>query len=357
VADNTAERANARRKRAIAIASGDSSLLPAGQPLPEFLRAQERASKAYRLAIVLAPGFALMSFASIVEPFRGANRLSALDLYQWRLFGPEDGMVESNSGISVQAETIERMRHDEFDLVIFCAGSHIERKRHRNLEAAARQIAARGIGLAAVSTASFLLARAGVLANRRATVHWDYADTFAETFPDVELSNNLFVLDGRILTCAGATAALDLMLQIIACHHGRELSRQISGQFLHGGIRPAADDQRRMLLGAGVTNALIQRAVQLMEQSIEEPMTQFELARKVGVSQRQLERLCRRYLGATPARYYAQLRLERARRMLRQTELPIAEIAIACGFVSLSHFSKVYRRQFGSSPRADRRPI
>ena len=335
---------------------GESSLLPPGRPTPDFLTSRKGLAEPFRLAIVILPGFALMSFASIVEPFRGANRLTNKEYYRWRLFGPEGGMVESNSGISVQTDAIDSLHHGEFDMAILCAGSHIEHRRYRNVEAMARRLGAQGLALTAVSTASFVLARAGLLAERRCTVHWDYADTFAEKFPDIELSNNLFVLDGRILTCAGATAALDLMLQLIACHYGRELSRQISGQFLHGGIRPAADDQRRMLLGVGVTNALIQRAVLLMEESIEEPMAQFDLARKVGVSQRQLERLCRRYLGATPARYYAQLRLDRARRMLRQTELPIAEIAIACGFVSLSHFSKVYRRQFGCSPRSDRRP-
>ncbi len=344
------------RKRPRPPALAESSLLPLGQPAPEFLAPRGAGAAPFRLAIGVLPGFALMSFASIVEPFRGANRSSGKELYRWRLFGPEGGMIDSNSGISVQAEAIESISHEDFDLAILCAGSHIERKRYRNVEAAFRRWAQRGLPLAAISTASFVFARAGLLANRRCTVHWDYADSFAETFPEIELSNHLFVLDGRILTCAGATAALDLMLQMITCHHGRELSRQISGQFLHGGIRPAADDQRRMLLGVGVTNALIQRAVLLMEESIEEPMAQFELARKVGVSQRQLERLCRRYLGATPARYYGQLRLDRARRMLRQTELPIAEIAIACGFVSLSHFSKVYRRQFGCSPRSDRRP-
>ena len=324
--------------------------------MPDFLKSRKAPGEPFSLAIVILPGFALMSFASIVEPFRGANRLSGKELYRWRLFGHEGGMVESNSGISVQAEAIDGIAQGDFDMAILCAGSHIEHRRYRNVEAAARRLGARGVVLAAVSTASFVLARAGLLLGRKCTVHWDYADTFAETFPEIELSNNLFVLDGRIVTCAGATAALDLMLQLITCHHGCELSRQISGQFLHGGIRPAADDQRRMLLGVGVTNALIQRAVTLMEESIEEPMAQFDLARKVGVSQRQLERLCRRYLGATPARYYAQLRLDRARRMLRQTELAIAEIAIACGFVSLSHFSKVYRRQFGCSPRSDRRP-
>lgn len=344
-----------RGSRPMSPGSFESALSGARGPVPEFLKPRS-ASEPFRLGLVLIPGFALMSFASIVEPFRGANRLTGQVLYRWRLFGPEDGMVESNSGISVSAEGVGRLDAAEFDLVIICAGSHAEHKRFRNVEGMMRRLSAGGTPLAAISTASFVLARAGLLKGKRCTVHWDYAETFAESFPEIELCNDLFVIDGRLMTCAGATAALDMMLQLIGCHHGKDLPRQISGQFLHGGIRPAADDQRRMLLGVGVTNALIQRAVVLMESTIEEPISQFDLAKQVGVSQRQLERLCKRYLGTTPARYHAQLRLDRARRMLRQTEMPIAEIAIACGFVSLSHFSKVYRRQFGCSPRSDRRP-
>ena len=218
-----------------------------------------------------------------------------------------------------------------------------------------RRLARRNVALAAVSTGSFVLARAGLLSDRRCTVHWDYADSFAEAFPDIALCNDLFVVDGSILTCAGATAALDMMLQLIGAHHGQDLARQISGQFLHGGIRAAADDQRRMLLGMGVTNSVVQKAVSLMEAALEEPVPLTELTLRTGVSKRQLERLCRRYLGATPAQYYVQLRLERARRMLRQTDLSVAEVAIACDFVSLSHFAKVYRRHYGLSPREDRK--
>ena len=328
--------------------------------LPEFLKPRAGNAAPFRLAVILVPGFALMSFASVIEPVRGANRLSRRDLYRWRLFAPESemtegGMVESNSGITVAAAPVTALDQDGFDIVVVCAASHAEHRRFRGVEEMLRRLARRNVALAAVSTGSFVLARAGLLADRRCTVHWDYADSFAEAFPDSHLCNDLFVVDGSILTCAGATAALDMMLQLIGAHYGQELARQISGQFLHGGIRAAADDQRRMLLGMGVTNSVVQKAVSLMEGAIEEPLALGELTKRTGVSQRQLERLCRRYLGTTPAQYYVQLRLERARRMLRQTDLSVAEVAIACGFVSLSHFAKVYRRHYGCSPREDRK--
>jgi transcriptional regulator GlxA family with amidase domain len=323
--------------------------------LPDFLKPRTNAKAPFRVAVILVPGFALMSFASVIEPVRGANRLSDSRFYDWELFAPEGGMVESNSGITVAAAPVAALEQGHFDLVVVCAASHAEQRRFRAVEEVLRRLARRNVALAAVSTGSFVLARAGLLTDRRCTVHWDYADSFAEAFPDIALCNDLFVVDGSILTCAGATAALDMMLQLIGAHHGQELARQISGQFLHGGIRAAADDQRRMLLGMGVTNSVVQKAVSLMEAAIEEPVALSELTRRTGVSQRQLERLCKRYLGATPAQYYVQLRLERARRMLRQTDMSVAEVAIACGFVSLSHFAKVYRRHYGLSPREDRK--
>jgi transcriptional regulator GlxA family with amidase domain len=323
--------------------------------LPDFLKPRTNNAAPFRVAVILVPGFALMSFASVIEPIRGANRLSGTHFYDWELFAPEGGMVDSNSGITVAAASVAGLEQGQFDLVVVCAASHAEQRRFRAVEDVVRRLARRNVALAAVSTGSFILARAGLLAERRCTVHWDYADSFAEAFPDCAVCNDLFVVDGSILTCAGATAALDMMLQLIGAHHGQELARQISGQFLHGGIRAAADDQRRMLLGMGVTNSVVQKAVAFMEAAIEEPVALTELTRRTGVSQRQLERLCKRYLGATPAQYYVQLRLERARRMLRQTDMSVAEVAIACGFVSLSHFAKVYRRHYGLSPREDRK--
>jgi transcriptional regulator GlxA family with amidase domain len=323
--------------------------------LPDFLKPRTNAKAPFRVAVILVPGFALMSFASVIEPVRGANRLSGSKFYEWELFAPEGGMVESNSGITVAAAPVSALEQSSFDLVVVCAASHAEQRRFRAVEETLRRLSRRNVALAAVSTGSFVLARAGLLTDRRCTVHWDYADSFAEAFPDIALCNDLFVVDGSILTCAGATAALDMMLQLIGAHHGQDLARQISGQFLHGGIRAAADDQRRMLLGMGVTNSVVQKAVSLMEAAIEEPVPLGELTQRTGVSQRQLERLCKRYLGATPAQYYVQLRLERARRMLRQTDMSVAEVAIACGFVSLSHFAKVYRRHYGLSPREDRK--
>ena len=104
----------------------------------------------------------------------------------------------------------------------------------------------------------------------------------------------------------------------------------------------------------GVHHPKLIRAVEIMEANIEEPLRQEALAGRIGLSRRQLERLFRRHLGRTPAQFYLESRLERARHLIHQTDLPIMSIACATGFVSASHFSTCYRQMFGKTPRAER---
>lgn len=319
-----------------------------------FLTARTAASPAFHLALLLVPGFALMSFASMIEPARGANRMSGKSLYDWTLYSAEGGEVLSNSGIGLQTRPLSELRIDAIDMLVVCAATEGELYRDLDTEAMLRRLQRHGVAVGAVSTGSFLLARAGLLKDRRCTVHWDYQESFHEAFPEYRLCDDLFVIDDGVVTCAGATAALDLMLQVIRSHHGPDLARSIAQQFLHGAIRASVEDQRDMRHRLGIANPVVLRAVSLMEATLEEPVPPHSLAAAVGVSQRQLERLCNRYLGCTPARYHMRLRLERARRMLRQTSLSIAEVAVACGFVALSHFAKAYRHQFGCRPRDDR---
>lgn len=328
----------------------------AGERHKNFLAARPAGAPAFHLGLLLVPGFALMSFASVIEPARGANRMSGKALYDWTLFSAQGGEVLSNSGIGLQTQPLSEMRLDNLDMLIVCAGTQGEQYHDLEVAACLRRLRRHGVAVGAVSTGTFILARAGILQGRRCTVHWDYLDSFQEAFPEHELCHDLFVIDDGIVTCAGATSALDLMLQTIRSHQGPELARSIAEQFLHGSIRASADDQRNMRHRMGVANPVVLRAIELMEQTVEEPVPPHYLASQVGVSQRQLERLCKRHLGCTPARYHMRLRLERARRMLRQTSLSVAEVAVACGFVALSHFAKAYRHNFGCRPRDDRRP-
>jgi transcriptional regulator GlxA family with amidase domain len=312
------------------------------------------AGPAFNVGVLLVPGFPLLSLAAIVEPMRGANRHFGRDLYQWTLLSPQRGDVASNSGVAVQTSPLSEMRCDGLDMMVVCSGIQGERYHDPAVVGLLRRLHRHQVAIAAVNTGSFILAQAGLLRNRRCTVHWEYADSFQEKFPEQDLCEDLFVFDGDVVTCAGETAALDFMLQMIRSHHGGEMTRAIAAGFLHTTVRAPSHDQREMRHRAGTTNTVVLLAIELMEKTIEEPVPPRSIGEKIGVSQRQLERLFNRHLGCTPARYNMRLRLDRARRMLRQTDLSVAEVAVACGFVALSHFAKVYHRTFGCRPSRDR---
>ncbi|WP_157957121.1 GlxA family transcriptional regulator, partial [Salinicola salarius] len=168
-------------------------------------------------------------------------------------------------------------------------------------------------------------------------------------------STRLFSIDRDRFTASGGTAPLDMMLNMIGRDHGRELSAAISEMFIYERVRGEEDQQRVPLKHVlGTTQPKLLEIVALMEANIEEPIELDELASYVDVSRRQLERLFQRHLHCSPSRYYLKLRLTRARQLLKQTPLPIIEIASACGFVSTPHFSKCYREYFGTPPREDR---
>src|SRR3546814_413756 len=165
-----------------------------------------------------------------------------------------------------------------------------------------------------------------------------------EAFPDRDATSELFEIDRKRFSCSGGTAALDMMLHLIALQHGHELAAAVSDQFIHERIR-GRHDQQRMALPArlGIRHPKLVAVIRKMEGSLEEPISRADLADSVDLSSRQLERLFRKYLRRTPTRYYLELRLNRARLLLLQTDMSVLDVALACGFVSASHFSKCYR--------------
>jgi transcriptional regulator GlxA family with amidase domain len=209
--------------------------------------------------------------------------------------------------------------------------------------------------IGAVNLGSYLLARAGLLDGYRCTVHWENLSGFTEAFPHLEATSEIFEIDRDRFTCSGGMAAFDLMLHAIAGQHGFALASAVSDQFIHERIRDKRDRQRMALPARlGIRHPKLLAAIRRMEENLEETVSRAELARTVKVSPRQLERLFRKYLGRTPTRFYLELRLDKARRLLQQTEMTVLDVALACGFVSASHFSKCYRERFVKTPRAER---
>ena len=194
-----------------------------------------------------------------------------------------------------------------------------------------------------------------MLDGKKCTIHWENYDSFTEEYDDVELTKAVYVIDGNRFTSAGGTSSLDLMLKLMATRDGEEIANWVADQCLHTNIRTERDEQRLSIpTRIGVRHPKLSTVIQMMEGNIEEPVSPSILAQDVGMSTRQLERLFSRYLNRSPKRYYMELRLQKARNLLMQTEMSVINVALACGFASPSHFSKCYRTQYDTTPYRER---
>ncbi|MEL6585823.1 MAG: GlxA family transcriptional regulator [Pseudomonadota bacterium] len=325
----------------------------AAQTTPRAIRI-DAPVKPQHFVFVLLDQFTLLCFASAVDALRIANRMSGVELYSWELAGQGGETVSCSAGTSfVLDRDLEDVGRDDTLLVV--GGMEVAQATTKRLVGWLRREARRGITIGGLCTASWTLATAGLLEGKRATIHWENHDSFAEEFPEIELTKSVFTVDGKRITTAGGTASVDLMLHLIATDHGEELASLVADQLIYSSIRTDQDTQRLSIpTRIGVRHPRLSTVIRMMEQNIEEPMSPSVLASDVGMSTRQLERLFRRYLNRSPKRYYMELRLGKARNLLMQTDMSIINVALACGFTSPSHFSKCYRAQYGTTPYRER---
>ncbi len=310
--------------------------------------------RTYRVGFLLTPDFSLMCFANTLDALRAANRYTDAPAYEWEYITGDFKPTASSSGVEVNP-TVTMEDVAALDRLIVVGGFDIEHYGDEQTCSWLRRMARSGCAMGAISTGSYVLARAGLLDGYRCTVHWEYADSFAESFPALNASSDLYVIDGDRFTCSGGTASLDMMLIFIADEHNRELSLAVAENFVHSEIRDHSDHQRLALQNRlGVSHPKVLAAVSLMEEALEETLHLQEIAGRLGITARQLQRLFHSHVGCSPYRYYLEARLERARRMLWFTSMPVLHVAVACGFASASHFSKAYRQRYDLSPRADR---
>lgn len=303
---------------------------------------------------LLLPQFSMIAFAAAIEPLRLANRVSRRQLYAWRTVSACGGPIAASNGCPVAAEGgLDDLPRDSS--VVVCSGLGLKDAVTRPVLTWLRKQSRRGIAMGAVCTGTYILARAGLLDGRRCTIHWENQAAFGEEFPETDLCNLLYVTDDGTFTCAGGTAAADMMLHLIAEDHGPELSSLVADSLVHAPVRGDADEQRLSVPARiGVRHPKLVSVIQTMEKNTEDPISPSELARNMSMSTRQLERLFRRYLNRSPKRYYMELRLEKARNLLLQTNMSVINVALACGFTSPSHFSKCYRSHFNRTPYRER---
>ncbi len=311
-------------------------------------------AKPRRFVFVLLENFTMLCFSCALESLRIANRMAGKQLYDWTLIGEGGEEVRCSAGTGFRLDAgLEEMSRD--DTILICGGIDVQAASTKKVLNWIRREARRGATIGGLCTAGYTLAKAGLLDGKKATIHWENQDSFTEEFDEVELTKSVFVVDGNRITTAGGTASIDLMLKIIAEDHSEELANSVADQLIYTSIRTDQDTQRLSVpTRIGVRHPKLSQVIQMMEQNIEEPISPSILAKDVGMSTRQLERLFRRYLNRSPKRYYMELRLQKARNLLMQTDMSVINVALACGFASPSHFSKCYRAHYDTTPYRER---
>lgn len=299
---------------------------------------------------LLIRGYSQLGFACALEALSLANRHPSGDVsYSWRLIS-EDGLpVAAYNGVTAQVDSgLTDLRREE--TLIVCAGEAVGEGSTRKIVNWLRRETRKGLHFGALSSGTYTLALANLISGKRVTTHWEYRAALAELLPDVIIEDSIFSIDGRVFTSAGGAAALDLMLHRVHADHGPDIATWVADQMVYSSPRGQAAAQRMSMAVGGVRNSKLALSLQIMQNNIEDPLTPDEIAGVVRISTRQMERLFSKHLGLSPKRYYLQMRLDKARELLRQTTLSVTEICVACGFRSPSHFSKSYRAAFGVSP-------
>ena len=308
-----------------------------------------------RYAFLLLPNYSLIAVANALEALRMANRVAGRDVYEWCLATLDGRTAAASSGLEL-GPTVALEKSGKPEILFVCGGIGVREAVTPPLLAALRRFSERKVGLGALCTGGYALARAGLLDHYRATIHWENLPALREEFPRVLLNDQVFSIDRDRYTASGGTAPLDLMLNLIRLKHGPRISQQVSEQFVLERVRDAEDRQvvpLRARLGSSHRGMI--EVARLMEEHIEKPLSLKDIARSTGLSRRQIERLFRRHLDCVPKRYYLELRLRRARELLLQTAMPIMDVTTSCGFKSPPHFSRCYRTLFGHPPSAERR--
>lgn len=306
------------------------------------------------IGFLLTEHFSLIALAAVLEPLRRANQFSGRSLYRWQTLTTDGRPVRASNGMLVSPDGAASSEPG-LDALIICGGDARPHASNPEQVRLLQNQAARGVHLGALGSGSWVLANAGLLNGYECSTSWELKVDMCEAFPKVLLSSQQYVLDRDRYTAASSGAGLEMMLQLIGRGHGLALADAISETLVLEQVRskpvPGRTSFPQVL---GRVPSKLQEVLTLMEANLQEPIELDQLASFVELSRRQLERLFCQYMDCSPSRYYLKLRLIQARQMLTQMALPIVDVALGCGFVSASHFSKCYHNHFGVAPSNER---
>lgn len=298
--------------------------------------------------ILVMPDSNAFSLAACVDPMRAANRRAGQPLFSWTFLSAQGGQVPLTAGFDIATHPLPD--HATFDILMIVAGFRLEEQARPALLSRLRRLAPGLRAMAGIDGGSWFLARAGLLDGHSATTHWEDLETFAARFPAIDVRRDRYVISGRMLTTGGAAPCLDMMLELIGARHGAELSLRVAGAFLYEPLHaPTVPQQSLPAARIARDDPALGQAIALMEAQIEHPPPIAAIARALGLSQRRLEMLFSDRLATSPGRFFLDLRLDEARRMVTDTRLALHEIALRTGFSSQMAFARAFRARFATT--------
>lgn len=300
-----------------------------------------------KIGVLLFDGFSNHCLANTVEPMRAANMLSGKTLYEWAFLSLDGAAVRSSSQLPVTPH--RRLSEFTGDMLVVMPSYGFKGHAGWQTQSALRAAAKRFGTVCGMDTGSWLMAEAGLLEGHRATIHWEELMAFAERFPDVSAERERFVIDGSRVTCSGAMAAFDLVMFLIGRDFGQALALEVAQLFM------TRDSARSHEGGATFAGRVVNRALAVMQDHLEEPLPLPEVARRAGVTQKTLAARMLAELGATPAMVYRRLRLNLARKLVVDTDLSVAEVALRSGYGDPAAMTRAFRAEFDTTPQALRK--
>jgi len=308
-------------------------------------------NKPLKVTLLLLPESSMMTLASLIDPMRAANRLSDKNYFRWKIMTPDGESAELTCGISIAADG-ELTEQSQGDALVIIAGFNHHRYVDKRCLKLLNKLAPGFKSIGGVEAGVQVLARAGLLDGKRVTTHWEDFEDFANQYRNLTVCTDRFVIDGSVFTTGGASPTFDFMLHLIRSRFGYPLALEVASVFIYDETHASSDAQPLVSKGQ-LTNSepRVTKAIDLMESHIDEPKSIAAIASRLLVSTRTLENLFSKTLGSSPGAYYLRLRLQSARKMVLDTNLPMQEIAVRCGFNDLSSFSRSFKLHYRIAPR------
>jgi transcriptional regulator GlxA family with amidase domain len=310
----------------------------------------------FKVAILLLEQFAMLAFSSTIEPLREANSVAGRRVYEWKVLSHDGRPVRASNGLTLNVDgSIEDVTFCQMAIVVSSFDPQLYTT--RGMLAWLRRLARQGAAVGAVETGTYVLARARLLDHYNATIHWENMESFVDEFPKVRITGRIFEIDRNRFSASGAAAAMDMMLHFIAQHLGRPIASAVAEEFIYNRMRGPENPQRlEVAERMNARHPRVKRLLKMLDSHLEDRLNVAQMAASERVSEREVRRLFQIHLGLSPQAYHRRLRLEKARLMLRQTDLLVSDVAIRCGFGSGSDFSRAFKREFRERPldgRAD----